>query len=95
MNILSWNVNGLLSCIRNKSFAQLKKLPPLDIICFQEIKTGEIPQVMEGYHHFFYSAEEKKYSGTLTLTMVEPLDVSYGIGVPELDREGRVITVEL
>ena len=58
MNIMSLNLNGLLSCIRNKSFGQLQKLPVLDVICFQEIKTGETPQVMEGYHHFFYSAEK-------------------------------------
>ena len=95
MRTLSWNLNGLKACIRRNDFEQLKKLPTLDVICLQETRTQEKLRVLKGYHHYWYPAEEKRYSGTLTLTLVKPHKVIYGIGVPELDKEGRVLTVDL
>ena len=95
MQILSWNLNGLKACIRRNDFEQLRKLPPLDVLCFQETRTHEKPIVFKDYHHYWYPAEAKKYSGTLTLSLVKPLNVIYGIGVPELDKEGRVLTIDL
>ena len=95
MQILSWNLNGLKACIKRNDFEQLRKLPPLDVLCFQETRTQEKPIVFKDYHHYWYPAEAKKYSGTLTLSLVKPLNVIYGIGVPELDKEGRVLTIDL
>ena len=95
MQILSWNLNGLKACIKRNDFEQLRKLPPLDVLCFQETRTQEKPIVFKDYHHYWYPAEEKKYSGTLTLSLVKPQSVIYGLGVPELDKEGRVITIDL
>ena len=52
--------------------------------------------VIPGYHHHWYPSKNKKgYSGTLTLTLVDPYEIRYGIGVDELDQEGRVLTVDM
>lgn len=94
MNIISWNVNGLQSCIKRQVFNPIEDILP-DVFCCQEIKTKQEPIVIEGYNHYFYPAEQDRYSGTMTMTIDEPLDVIRGIGVPELDTEGRVITVDM
>ena len=44
-----------------------------------------------GYTEYWFSAEKKGYSGTAVFTKTEPLSVSYGIGLAEVDAEGRVI----
>lgn len=95
MRILSWNLNGLRACLKNGSFERLKTLPLIDVFCFQEIRTREQLRVLDGYHHFWYPAEKMKYSGTLTLTLIKPEKVIYGMGIPELDKEGRVLTVDM
>ncbi|MBQ9606534.1 MAG: exodeoxyribonuclease III, partial [Lachnospiraceae bacterium] len=96
MRILSWNLNGLMAKIRNHNLEQLKHLEPVDIFCFQEIRTKERPVIFREYHHYWYPATEKKgYSGTMTMTMVKPDNVIYGLGVESLDKEGRVLTVDM
>ena len=96
MRILSWNLNGLKACLNRDDFKQIKALPLPDVICFQETRTKERPQVLDGYHHYRYPAKDKKgYSGTLTLTLVEPFAVRFGIVAEELDKEGRVLSVDM
>ena len=96
MRILSWNLNGLNAKIRNHDFDQFEHLWPLDIICFQETRTRDRPVIFNDYFHFWYPSIEKKgYSGTMTLTMVKPDKVLRGIGIENLDREGRVLTVDM
>lgn len=95
MKLVSWNVNGLRACT-SKGFADsMKGLDP-DILCLQETKCqpDQAQTGLEGYHEYFNSAEKKGYSGTGLLTKEEPLNVSFGIGIPEHDTEGRVITAE-
>ena len=67
-----------------------------DFFCVQETKLqeGQIALDLPGYHQFWNYAEKKGYSGTAIFTKHEPLSVSYGIGIPEHDHEGRVITLE-
>lgn len=67
-----------------------------DIFCIQESKLQErqIELPLEGYHQYWNYAEKKGYSGTALFTKKEPLQVTYGIGIEEHDREGRVITAE-
>ena len=48
----------------------------------------------EGYTSYWNSAEKKGYSGTAVFTKIKPLNVTYGIGIEEHDKEGRVITLE-
>ena len=95
MRFISWNVNGLRSCI-GKGFLDFALSSGADIIALQEVKAseGDITIELPGYRQFFSYAERKGYSGTAVFTRKEPLSVSFGLGMEELDHEGRVITLE-
>ena len=93
MRIQSWNLNGLLAKIKNQRFDPLIKREP-DIICFQEVRTKQEPLVAEGYHHIWNHSERDGMWGTLTLSKEEPLSVVRGLGIEDIDREGRVIACE-
>lgn len=95
MKLISWNVNGLRACV-GKGFTEFVEAQQPDILCLQETKlqAGQIDLPMEGYHAYWNYAEKKGYSGTALFTKIEPLAVTYGIGIPEHDKEGRVITAE-
>ena len=95
MRLISWNVNGLRACVQ-KGFLDFFREVDADCFCLQETKLqpGPIDLDLPGYHQFWYSAEKKGYSGTALFTKCEPIAVTNGIGVPELDTEGRVITAE-
>lgn len=95
MKLISWNVNGLRACV-NKGFMDFFKEADADVFCIQESKlqAGQIDLSLEGYHQYWNYAEKKGYSGTALFTKQEPLSVTYGIGIPEHDKEGRVITAE-
>ena len=92
---ISWNVNGLRA-VCGKGFADIFAELDADFFCLQETKlqAGQIDMAFDGYESYWCYAEKKGYSGTAIFTKHEPLSVSYGIGVPELDTEGRVITLE-
>ena len=98
MKLISWNVNGIRACLKwgfEDAFASFDA----DVICLQETK-AEAAQVEpslflpEGYNAYWNSAQKKGYSGMAVFTRVEPIDVSFGIGIEEHDQEGRVITLE-
>lgn len=95
MKLISWNVNGLRACVGKNFMEDFEKLDA-DIFCLQETKLqeGQIDLNLPGYHQYWNYAEKKGYSGTAVFTRLEPLSVSYGIGVEEHDHEGRVITLE-
>jgi len=92
---ISWNVNGLRAVLK-KGFADWFEETDPDVLCLQEIKAEEhqVDYGFPGYHQYWYSAQKKGYSGTLVLSKIKPLSVSYGLGIEEHDKEGRVITVE-
>ena len=95
MKLISWNVNGLRACL-NKGFLDFFQREAPDILCLQETKLQphQIELDLPGYHQYWNSAEKKGYSGTAVFTKTEPLAITYGIGIPEHDTEGRVITAE-
>ena len=95
MKLISWNVNGIRACL-NKEFAETFKQLDADIFCIQETKCQpeQIELEFEGYTSYWNSAEKKGYSGTAIFTKQKPLNVTYGIGIEEHDKEGRVITLE-
>ncbi len=95
MKLISWNVNGLRA-IMGKNFMDFFNEADADIFCLQETKLqeGQIEIDISGYHQYWNYAEKKGYSGTAIFTKKEPLSVSYGIGIEEHDREGRVICLE-
>ena len=91
--MISWNVNGLRACV-TKGFLDYFKEADADVFCLQETKlqAGQIDLPLPGYHQYWNYAEKKGYSGTAMFTKEEPISVSYGIGMEEHDKEGRVIT---
>ncbi|MBS4804471.1 MAG: exodeoxyribonuclease III [Clostridium sp.] len=95
MKLISWNVNGIRACV-TKGFLDFFNEIDADIFCIQESKlqAGQIDLQLEGYHQYWNYAEKKGYSGTAIFTKKEPLSVSYGLGIEEHDKEGRVITLE-
>ena len=95
MKLISWNVNGIRACL-NKGFLDFFNKENADIFCIQETKMqeGQAELKLEEYYQYWNSAEKKGYSGTAIFTKVKPLNVFYGIGIEEHDKEGRVITLE-
>lgn len=95
MKLISWNVNGLRACI-GKGFLDFFQSVDADVVCLQETKLQphQIELDLPGYQQFWNSAEKKGYSGTALFTRVAPLQVTYGLGLPGHDTEGRVITAE-
>ena len=95
MKLISWNVNGLRAAV-GKGFMDYFKSADADIFSLQETKLqeGQIDLQTEGYYQYWNYAERKGYSGTAVFTKVKPVSVSYGIGIEEHDKEGRVITLE-
>lgn len=96
MKFISWNVNGLRACVQ-KGFLDYFKEVEADFFCIQESKLqeGQIElELPEGYEAYWNYAEKKGYSGTAIFTKHKPLQVTYGIGIEEHDKEGRVITLE-
>ncbi len=95
MKIISWNVAGLRACYA-KGLEDFFRRENADIYCFQETKVmpEQVPMHIDGYEEFLYPAEKKGYSGVMVYSRVHPMNVTYGIGVEEYDREGRVVTLE-
>lgn len=95
MKMISWNVNGLRACVR-KGFLDYFEAIDADIFSVQETKLqeGQIELDLDGYEQYWNYAKKKGYSGTAVFTKKTPLQVTYGIGIPEHDQEGRVVTLE-
>ena len=95
MKFISWNVNGLRACVQ-KGFGDFFSAADADFFCLQETKlqAGQIDLPLPGYHSFWNYAQKKGYSGTAVFAKQAPLSVTYGMGIPELDTEGRLITLE-
>lgn len=95
MKLITWNVNGLRACL-GKGFLDFFTAQDADVFCVQETKMqqGQAEIELAGYEQYWNSAEKKGYSGTAIFTKATPLSVAYGLGIPEHDNEGRVITLE-
>ncbi len=95
MKLVSWNVNGLRACM-GKGFLDFLRDADADIVCLQETKMQreQADFSIDGYEEYWNSAEKKGYSGTAVFTRRSPLSVTCGLGIPEHDTEGRVITAE-
>ena len=95
MKLISWNVNGIRACVQ-KGFLDFFNEIDADIFCIQESKMqeGQLELDLPGYHQYWNYALKKGYSGTAVFTKKEPLNVTYGLGIEEHDKEGRVITLE-
>ena len=99
MKLISWNVNGLRAAV-NKGFKEFFEEINADIFCIQETKM-QLEQIdlftemlFKDYHQYWNSAEKNGYSGTAIFSKTEPISVTYGLGIEEHDKEGRLITLE-
>lgn len=95
MKFISWNVNGLRACLQ-KGFMDFFTHRDADFFCLQETKLqeGQLQLELPAYNQYWCYAEKKGYSGTAIFAKETPLSVSYGLGNPELDNEGRLIALE-
>jgi exodeoxyribonuclease-3 len=96
--IISYNVNGIRAALK-KDWALWAKATNADVIALQETKAH--PDQLDltvfddlGYHHYWFSAEKKGYSGVALLCKEKPLNVVYGCGIAKHDFEGRVIRAD-
>jgi exodeoxyribonuclease-3 len=98
VRIITLNLNGVRSAASKGFF---RWLPPqgADIVCVQELKAqagdikGEIASP-DGYQGYFHCAEKKGYSGVGIYTRHQPDNVAEGVGVPEIDAEGRYLQAD-
>ena len=98
MKLLSYNVNGIRAAL-SKGFASWLKATEADVICIQEIKAYESQidtTVFEelGYHHYWFSAQKKGYSGVAILSKKKPTNIVYGSGIEHMDFEGRILRID-
>lgn len=95
MKFISWNVNGLRACVGKNFMEDFTRLDA-DFFCLQETKlqAAQITLDLPGYSQYWNFAEKKGYSGTAIFARKPALSAAYGIGIPEHDAEGRVITLE-
>lgn len=95
MKLISWNVNGIRSVLKQGFLDFVKQTKP-DVICLQETKAPShtVDVALPAYTHYWNNAKRLGYSGTAIFTKTKPKAVTYGIGVPKHDDEGRVITAE-
>ena len=95
MKIITWNVNGLRA-VYKKGFEDFFNEIDADIFCIQETKMqdGQMEIELNGYYNFLKKKKKKGYSGTAIFTKTKPINIIYGIGKEEHDKEGRVITLE-
>ncbi len=98
MKLISWNVNGIRAALKN-GFVKFAEQHHPDILCIQETKIHDdhIEKILlhlDGYHFYWNSADKRGYSGVATFTKMKPLSVQKGIGMPEHDKEGRVLVLE-
>ncbi|KRN27664.1 exodeoxyribonuclease III [Lactobacillus selangorensis] len=95
MKFISWNVNGLRAIVRKNFQAVFEELDA-DWFCIQETKlqADQLELDLPDYYQYYNYAERKGYSGTAIFTKHQPLHVTNGLGVPALDHEGRIITLE-
>lgn len=98
MKLISWNLNGIRAAHKG-GFLDWFANEKADIICVQEIKAKreQLEQSLvnpHNYHSFWHSAEKPGYSGVALFSKVEPHELTYGLGDPTIDSEGRVIIAE-
>ena len=95
IKLVSWNVNGLRACL-GKGFMDSFHSLEADVICLQETKMtqGQAELDLTGYEEYWNSAVKKGYSGTAVFSRISPVRVNLGMGIPEHDQEGRILTLE-
>jgi exodeoxyribonuclease-3 len=98
MRVITLNVNGIRSAASKGCFEWLAQ-QRADVVCLQETKAQEHQlssglHIPDGYHCYFHDAQKKGYSGVALFCKREPDHVTYGLGWPDMDAEGRFIQAD-
>ncbi|QIF05472.1 exodeoxyribonuclease III [Roseimicrobium sp. ORNL1] len=96
MKFTSFNVNGVRAAM-DKGLRDYLTSCDADVICLQEVKALQDQAdltFLKDYEVLWNPAVKKGYSGTAVLTRIPPKTHVLGVGMPEHDNEGRVITAE-
>ena len=97
MKIATWNINSVR--LRIQLVTDFLKDHDIDVLCLQETKAMK-EQVdvalieKQGYHHYWFSAEKKGYSGVAIFSKINPVNVSFGSGISHMDFEGRILRLD-
>ena len=99
MKIISLNLNGIRSAKNKGVYAWLKK-QDADLVCLQEIKAQAADMhddmlALEGYYSYFHYADKKGYSGVGIYSKQKADAVIEGLGIADIDSEGRYLEVRL
>jgi exodeoxyribonuclease III len=104
LKIIAWNINGIRSLMKKNDLYNLIEKEKPNIICFGETKIScpfldtedELKKKIKGYKYRYWSPclIKNGYSGTAIFSKKKPNSVSYGLGLSDIDQEGRVITLE-
>jgi len=95
LRIISANLNGIRSAT-TKGFLDWLAVQNADFLCVQELKAQEADlsgdmMAPAGYTGYFHYAEKKGYSGVGIYARQKPQQVIIGLGIPQIDAEGRYI----
>jgi exodeoxyribonuclease-3 len=95
MRVISLNLNGIRSAASKGVYAWLAS-QDADFICLQELKAQAADLSLEmlnppGLHGYFHYAEKKGYSGVGIYSKQQPDRIVEGLGIPDIDAEGRYI----
>ena len=98
MRIITCNVNGLRAAVGKGFLEWMRKQKP-DVVCLQEIKAQEadLPRPIlapRGLHAFFHPAEKRGYSGVAIYSKREPDNVTLGLGIAQIDKQGRFLQAD-
>jgi exodeoxyribonuclease-3 len=99
LKIISLNLNGIRSAKNKGVYAWLKK-QDADLVCLQEIKAQAADMhddmlALEGYYSYFHYADKKGYSGVGIYSKQKADAVIEGLGIADIDSEGRYLEVRL
>ena len=98
MKIITYNLNGIRAAMSKGLIDWISQVSP-DVLCVQEIKANpDQVGVFEfeelGYHHYWYPAQKKGYSGVAIFTKQKPKHIEYGCGIKEYDDGGRILRID-
>ncbi len=106
IKVAAWNIVSLRSIWNNGWLEKFVCKEKPDILCLYEVKASQRQMnKMKGWKEWIkaqgyqwiqwtHSVEKLGYAGTCILSRVEPITRTRGLGVPSVDKEGRVLTME-
>lgn len=98
MQIISLNLNGVRAAAK-KGFFEWLAAQSADVVCVQELKAqvADLSADMlapDSYRGYFHCAAQRGYSGVGIYCRKQPDNVIEGIGIAEIDDEGRFIQAD-